>query len=210
MNARLQELARPFYDSLVANPEDANTLLACCDFLEENGGEMDRWDAAGIQFLRNVGAALPKAHAEWLRFKSRLDELIPNALNYQDTIPVMTRDRHIPQKVQARFTRGFFQELKLPGVSVKMATGSMCFWVNVDIPGRHDFAYLRTLCDDAGHAGPGYVENKDAEEKVKFILARAFPNHDDRSDSLTDHFDMKFRIAKKGIQDYLPKTKKAR
>lgn len=126
-------------------------------------------------------------------------------MNYADTVPVMTRNRGCGQKEQAAITRDLFKILGLKGISVTMPNGSMCFWVDVRLPGRLDYNYLRYLDKNwTMKADPGYMAQRWAENTIKAILARAFPNHNDRSDSQTDYFDNPWSIHFKSGFDYDP------
>lgn len=103
-------------------------------------------------------------------------------------VPVKSTERHIARKEQARLTRELFKELGLKGISVTAPNYSMARAVDVRLPRRSDFSELvdvrrqRISCmaREANHR---------AAEAVHQILAVAFPNHDDRSDTQSDHFD---------------------
>lgn len=105
-----------------------------------------------------------------------------------DYVPIVSEDRHIPRKEQAAKARALFKQLGIKGISVTTPNYSMASVCDVRIPKqdhpestdwtRHDYATCE-LCQ--GHAT--------ARRKVEAILSKAFPKHDDRSDSMTDYFD---------------------
>lgn len=95
------------------------------------------------------------------RLAARLEEIDPGA------VEVVSIDRYIPRKEQARLARRLFRDLELKGISVTTPSYSMAQAVDVRLPHRSGVM----------------------ERKVRAILSKAFPNHDDRSDSRTDHFD---------------------
>jgi len=105
------------------------------------------------------------------------------------SVSVMSKDRHIPLKEQAAKTRELFKTLGLKGISVTTPNYSMASSVEVELPKRSDF----TVFKDGGFVDrpndPACLANTAAEKKVEAILAKAFPNHDDRSDIQTDYFD---------------------
>lgn len=116
-------------------------------------------------------------------------------------IPVMSRDRSIPRKEQAALARKLFKQLGLKGISVTAPNYSMAQSVNVNLP-RIPVQDSDFVCDGVDYSNHSYSDmpadcrarqisraNYAAEMKVGEILARAFPNHDDRSDSMTDYFD---------------------
>ena len=133
-------------------------------------------------------------------------EQLQDALaNVSETaIPVMSRDRCITRKQQAQLTRDLFKQLGLKGISVTAPNYSMASTVSISIP------KLEIHCPDYWpHGGPNVHggappkdqrcptcrENRRIAEKVEEILARAFPNHDNRSDSQSDYFDYCWSIS---------------
>lgn len=108
------------------------------------------------------------------------------------TVQVLAADRHIPRKQQAALARDLFRRLGLKGVSVTAPCYSMAHSVDIVLPKREDFRM-----DQWGQVAdylndPAAVANRAAEDKVRAILAAAFPNHDDRSDGQSDHYDFKW------------------
>ena len=101
--------------------------------------------------------------------------------------PVAT-DRHMARKDQAAAARKLFRILGIKGVRFTTPNYSMASVVDVDIPKRDDYK-----TDERGQIDypndPAAVANNKAVEGVRMILAYAFPNHDNRSDSMTDYFD---------------------
>ncbi len=115
-------------------------------------------------------------------------------------VPVVTRDRGIGRKEQARLTRELFKSLGLKGISVTAPSYSMAQGVDVKIPRLqiHVANMWPHGGDDVHRSGcqvaeadrcPACRANSAVRLKVEEILARAFPNHDDRSDSRSDYFD---------------------
>lgn len=118
----------------------------------------------------------------------------------ETAVPVMSRDRHIPRKERARLVRELFKRLGLKGVSVTTPNYSMACTVDVTVPKLeihsaemwphggprvHESGLTVAECDRC----PTCVRNRKSAEKIEEILARAFPNNDDRSDTQSDYFD---------------------
>ena len=91
------------------------------------------------------------------------------------SLPVVCRDRRIGMKKQAQLARELFKTLSLKGIRVRMATGSMCFMVDVIAPRSHDSTV-----------------NRQVREHLEELLARTFPQHDDRSDWMSDYYDFRW------------------
>ena len=107
-------------------------------------------------------------------------------------VPVVCTDRRTPRKDQAAIARKLFRSLGLKGISVTTPNHSMAQAVDIRIPRRQD-----VVLDAAGQIAdrsndPALTGNWAARLKVEAILAIAFPNHGDQSDSLTDYFDYKW------------------
>lgn len=85
-------------------------------------------------------------------------------------VPVKSRERCY-RKERARLARELFRELGLRGISVTAPNYSMARVVDIRLP----------------RLASG--EQAEMRWKVSEILDRAFPNCDDRSDSMTDYFD---------------------
>lgn len=109
-------------------------------------------------------------------------------------IPVMTMDRCVPLKVQAKLTRTLFKALGIKGVSVRAPRYSMACVVEVRLPRRTD--YVR---NSAGQVewdkDPAAQANTTARNRMEAILLAAFPQHDNRSDYQTDYFDSCWSIS---------------
>jgi hypothetical protein len=102
-------------------------------------------------------------------------------------IPVMSTDRHIPRKLQAKLARMLLRSMGIKGVSITTPNYSMAQSVQVRMPRRDDYDL-----DEHGFAVPGNpaaVANNEARQRMLAILLAAFPRHDDRSDTMTDYFD---------------------
>ena len=101
-----------------------------------------------------------------------------------DAVPVMTTDRHLDRKEQARLLRQLLKQLKVPHVSVTTPHHSMASGVDIAFPERQDLPPNCLATEtEAGR------RNKAAREKFERLLLRAFPNHDDRSDCRNDFYD---------------------
>jgi len=110
------------------------------------------------------------------------------------SIDLVSRDRNIPRKEQAKLARLVFSKLGLKGISVTAPNYSMAQSVHVRLPKRHDFTVLR---EDGGidwGKDPAAKANQEAASRVGSILLAAFPNSEDRSDSMTDHFNYRWSI----------------
>lgn len=121
-------------------------------------------------------------------FQSKLAQIAPQY------VPVLCRDRCIPRKEQAALARKLFKQLGLKGISVTTPNYSMASCVDVTIPRRDDFTR-----DERGEIDyrndPVCIANNEAQKRVEAILLAAFPNHNDRSDYMTDYFDSKWSIS---------------
>jgi len=108
-----------------------------------------------------------------------------------DKVESTGMDRCTPRKVQAATLRKLLRKLGVKGVSVTAPNYSMAQSVDVRMP-LLDVPVIKTDDDPWGRRDVDSVEanaNAAANEKFRAILAKAFPNHDDRSDSMTDYFD---------------------
>ncbi len=104
------------------------------------------------------------------------------------SIPTMSSDRSIPRKDQAKLARQLFKRLGLKGISVTTPSYSMAQGVEIMVPKRTDYIHderqeIDYLTDPASQA------NSKAARDVQEILARAFPQHDDRSETQSDYFN---------------------
>ncbi len=117
--------------------------------------------------------------------------------NLEKTQPVMAQvmstDRGIPRKEQAKLARKLFRSLGLQGISVITPNYSMAQSVHVNLPRcEHD-----TGIDWSYHESKNCAlcqRELSASRHVEAILAVAFPNHDNRSDSRSDYFDFCWSI----------------
>lgn len=125
-------------------------------------------------------------------------------------VPVMSRDRSLRRKDQAALTRKLFRELGLSGISVTAPSYSMAHSVDVKLPRFHGHQRDKWPHDHAACCGlgghPPAAEHDEADRcpacrddaalslAVEEVLARAFPNHDDRSESQSDYFDFKWSM----------------
>jgi len=106
-------------------------------------------------------------------------------------VTTVTRDRHLPRKELAKLVRGLLKTLGVKGVSVTTPNYSMASSIDIRLPRRDDCVGPDGYYDEASE---GARENNRVRAKFNEILARAFPQHDDRSDAQSDHFDFKFSI----------------
>jgi hypothetical protein len=107
-------------------------------------------------------------------------------------VTVMSLDRSIARTEQAALTRKLFRSLGIKGVSVTAPSYSMAQSVDIRLPRRDDFEF--DTFGDVDRDCPAAKMNHAAHAKIGAILARAFPNHEDRSDSQSDHFDFCWSI----------------
>lgn len=108
------------------------------------------------------------------------------------TVPVMSLDRGISRKDQAKLARELFRQLGLRDISVTAPNYSMAQSVDVSIPKRRDYVF-----DYHGfvvHGDAAATMNKESRKSILAILLQAFPNHVDRSDIQLDHFDSKWSV----------------
>ena len=116
-------------------------------------------------------------------------------------IPVMSTERCIPRKEQAKLARQLFKQLHIKGISVTAPNYSMAQSVDVRLPEiqREDgdlflngVSYENGTYSDMPDDVPAKAKHRakwEAQKRIELILARAFPNHNDRSDSQSDYFD---------------------
>lgn len=195
---------RAFAAALKENPFDADAMAVAADWLDEHG--CDPKEAAHV---RDAAERLRWMYREWKPFEERLRYIEVMELNYADTIPIKTTNRGCGQKTQARLARELFRELAIPHVSVTCATGSFCFWVNVEFPAPRLAEHVCFALGVDWPPLPTKALETWAESVIYQILARAFPNHDDRSDSMTDYYDDPWRVNPKGWNKYTPRKPRA-
>ncbi len=109
-------------------------------------------------------------------------------------IPVMTKNRHIPRKEQAALARELFKRIGIKGVSVRTPNYSMASSVDVFIPRRCDYVFNEYRQVEYA-SDPASIANQSARGTILAILAAAFPNHDDRSEYVSDYFDFCWSVA---------------
>lgn len=146
-------------------------------------------------YYRGRGAALYPAHAATAvegHMKALAAHQAIGAVDL-DRVPVMSTDRRIDRKDQAKLARTLFKRLGVPHLSVTTPNYSMASTVDVDVPGRRD--YGADQFNKVPHDDPARAANNNARLKVEAILLKAFPNHNDRSDSRSDYFDFCWSIS---------------
>lgn len=109
-------------------------------------------------------------------------------------VPVMTEDRHCRRKETAKLLRTLLSRIGVKGVSVTAPNYSMAQAIDVRLPSRRDEEFEDGERHRKNPKAAGNKANRLANERFREILAVAFPNHDDRSDSQSDHFDYKWSI----------------
>src|SRR5689334_1509942 len=109
-----------------------------------------------------------------------------------DTVPVMTTDRGIPRKEQARLLRQLLKQLKVPYVRITAPNYSMAQGVDVTLPERRDCPLDIPVAKQPETEAARM--NRTAMEKFEHLLLRAFPNHDDRSDHRYGHYEFCWSI----------------
>jgi hypothetical protein len=114
-----------------------------------------------------------------------------------DAVQVFLLDRSAPRKVRAAAARALFKQMGLKGISVTAPNYSMAQAVHIHLPNtevpRELYAEWDLACrtDTGADTAYGQIRRREyaAEQKLEAILAKAFPNHLDRSDIHCDHFD---------------------
>lgn len=113
-------------------------------------------------------------------------------------VPVMSRDRSIPRKEQAALARQLMKRLGIKGVSITTPNYSMAQSVDVCLPSeppadmtgyeQYQYSSFADMPDDVPIKARE-VRRNIARNKLDLILEAAFPQHDNRSDYQSDHFD---------------------
>jgi len=115
-----------------------------------------------------------------------------------DAVPVMSKDRTIPRKEQSKLARQLFKRLGIVGVSVTAPNYSMAQSVDVRLPsephpgwaGFEQYQHMSYTEMPSNVPAKAHLLRKiEAQKRLESILARAFPNHDNRSDYQSDYFD---------------------
>jgi hypothetical protein len=92
----------------------------------------------------------------------------------------------------AKALRALFKRLGISGVSVTAPSYSMASVVDVDFT-RPEHA--NCSANDWGRNCDGCERVREAERKLSRIVLAAYPDMDDRSDSMTDYFDRRFSVS---------------
>tara|TARA_R100000808_G_C2151951_1_gene161187 strand:- start:3902 stop:4315 length:414 start_codon:yes stop_codon:yes gene_type:complete len=123
---------------------------------------------------------------------SKFDQLVAALSSVNEAkIPVMSNDRCIPWKMQAILARQLFKELGVKRGLISVTTpnyaNASCVYVTMPKP------EVDVAITDSGAVNLHWLEARERMEKlslkVKEIIARAFPRHDDRSEYGTDYYD---------------------
>jgi hypothetical protein len=146
-------------------------------------------------------SAVAEHSATWSRFAAAV-EFVRLA-----DIPVCRLDRCAPRTEQARQARELFRRIGVRGVSVTAPRYSQAHSVDVRLPRPGDDEHNRTRWPHAhsdccgqqtGHTDdtrcPACAQVDAMRRKVEAILYAAFPNHRDRSEYESDHFDFCWSI----------------
>lgn len=104
-------------------------------------------------------------------------------------LPVMSRERCIRRKEQAKLARRLFKQLGLKGISVTTPNHSMAQGVDVKLPKRDDYTVFDAADCVDWLDDPACAANAKARRDIEEILARSFPQHDDRSELVSDYFN---------------------
>lgn len=104
-------------------------------------------------------------------------------------IPVVCRDRSISRKQQAKLARELFKSLGLKGLRVVTPRGANLNHVAVILPQHRHEPSIPGVPHHKLSACDGCKFRTYAHNKLDEILARAFPQHDNRSDYQSDYFD---------------------
>lgn len=132
--------------------------------------------------------------------KPIFDKILSIDLEY---IPVVSTER-LYQKEFAQAVRTLLRSMGITSrqVSVKSATGSMCYWINVEVPHidrgftYNDVMRMSESDRDAFLARGKELDNHryEACRHLDKVIARAFPGCLDRSDPMTDYFDFMYTV----------------
>jgi hypothetical protein len=199
---------------LAAKKADKAAQLAAIDLLEDAGRPAGRWLCSRLLKGKASREELERAFVDAGLLSVKDTPTFRAAAAFQtaaekvklEEVPVMSRDRGICRKERANLARHLFKRLGLHGVSVTAPHYSMAHSVDVRLPKREDhdraaWPHDHTRCcrqGDGRHGEetrcPACAANAAAEAKVERALARAFPNHDDRSDLQSDYFDFCWSI----------------
>ena len=185
-------------------PDDSDTFLV---------------DAQGYRYARYVGflagaPVLPKVERPQLRLVPPPPAEVEQApetpawagveMTVPDTIasieaatvpasPVSTTARSAGQKERTAMIRQALKASGVRGVSVTMATGSMCYWTHVRAEGVPHAQGTDWNAHEARQC-PVCLRNQAADKKLTALILAAFPDLGDRSDLQSDHFDFVFTV----------------
>lgn len=182
---------------LEACKTDETAWFALVDWLEEHGYHRMvaaiRWQD---KYRTTRTQKMSRARDDSARTEETFKAIaLHKALSVVDLAAIVANDlfRHAPRTEQAKAARDLFKRLGLPFISVTAPSYSMASSVDVRLPQRSD--YLDRDPDSCvSRDDEARQANCAAFDTIGDILAMAFPNHGDRSDSQSDHFDYKWSI----------------
>lgn len=111
-----------------------------------------------------------------------------------DSVFPITLDRHCGRKETARLARKVMKLHGIKGISITAPNYSMAQSVDVSMPRRQDYSIFECYDRIDFVNDPAAQANGAAAKKIEAILAKAFPNHDDRSELQSDYHDYKWSV----------------
>ena len=135
-----------------------------------------------------TGPAPPSdEHHQAIELHRRLTDIDPA------TAPVLSTDRCLPRKEQAKLARQLFKRYRLRVKSVRTPRHSMAQSVDITVPKtdyeRHDHNARPHAYPPPPDACPLCEQGRDTRERLEKLLDAAFPAHVDKSDTMTDYFN---------------------
>lgn len=176
----------------------AGAFAALADWLREHGRDGEA-DMAAKDF-EAVAASVAEFNAyERAVFAVDLDAVRPRT----------ELARHCGSAELSAAVRGLLKELGIQGVTVTTERRVYNGATQLRVPARCDAdTYMALTNGTRVYWHPSAARNRRAEDRLDSILARAFPNHDDRSESQSDYFNYCYSTSQKWVGDYRPKPKK--
>ena len=125
------------------------------------------------------------------------------AIKLED-VPTFLLERWAPRKTQAVAVRALFKQLGIKGISVTVPVYANASTVYIRVPSvprppeaLEEWAKAYNGGENANDTPLGrlYVRHSNIRRHMGSILAKAFPNHLDRSDVQSDYFDSKWSVS---------------